>query len=200
MSSILASTSSTFSSNPLWYLTRSTAIVGFLLLTLGTVLGVAATQRSLASRAWPRFATQALHRNVNVLGLAFIIIHILTTLLDSYVHVGWLATLVPFTSSYRTLSVAAGTLALDVFLLVAATGFLRLRMKERGWRRVHVTAYLAWPLALLHFIGTGTDGAYARWGFWIALGSAAAVGAAAWLRLVTPRGPRGPVRSVAGAR
>jgi VIT1/CCC1 family predicted Fe2+/Mn2+ transporter len=32
---------SAFSSNPLWYTTRSTAVVGLVLLTLGAVLGVA---------------------------------------------------------------------------------------------------------------------------------------------------------------
>jgi hypothetical protein len=32
---------SAFSSNPLWYTTRSTAVVGLVLLTIGAVLGVA---------------------------------------------------------------------------------------------------------------------------------------------------------------
>ena len=60
---------STFSSSPLWYLTRSTGITAFVLLTLTTVLGIAATQRALASPAWPRFATQQLHRNVSLLAM-----------------------------------------------------------------------------------------------------------------------------------
>lgn len=199
MSSVLAATSG-FSSNPLWYTTRSTAVIGFLLLSLGTVLGVAATQRTLASRAWPRFATQALHRNVNVLGLLFIAVHILTTLLDSYVNVGIAAVVVPFASHYRSASVAWGTVALDLLLIVAATGFLRIRMRERAWRSVHLTAYPAWVFALVHFIATGTDGSFAKWGFWVAIAATAAVAAAGWLRLVTPRGPRGPIRSVAGTR
>lgn len=191
---------SAFSSNPLWYVTRSTAIIGFVLLTMGTVLGVAATQRTLASRAWPRFATQALHRNVNVLGLVFIVIHILTTVLDSYVDVGFTAVVVPLASHYRALAVSWGTLAFDLLLIIATTGFLRVRMQEAVWRRIHLAAYLAWPLALVHFISAGTDGAFGRWGFWLAVVATGAVAAAAWLRVVTPQGPQGPVRSVAGTR
>jgi hypothetical protein len=98
---------------------------------------------------------------VNLLGLVFVVIHILATLLDSYVHVGIAAVFVPFVSHYRAIGVAWGTLAFDLFLLIAATGVLRIRMREPIWRWIHTTAYLAWPLALVDFISTGTDGAYA---------------------------------------
>jgi methionine sulfoxide reductase heme-binding subunit len=188
-----------FSSNPLWYLTRSTGVVAFVLLTLGTVLGVAATQRALASPGWPRFATQVVHRNVNLLALAFVVVHFVTTLLDGYVSVGVAAVLVPFVSSYRAVAVAWGTLAFDLLLLVAITGLIRIRMREPVWRLIHLTAYLAWPLALAHFIATGTDGAFAAWGFWLGVVCALCVTAAGYLRLSTRgSGPQGPVRSVAG--
>ena len=190
-------TASAFNSNPLWYLTRSTAVVGFVLLTIGAVLGVASTQRTLASRAWPRFATQALHRNVNVLGLLFIIVHIITTVADSYVQISIASAVVPFTSDYKTVGVMWGTVAFDLFLIVAVTGFLRVRMKEPIWRTVHVLSYLAWPLGMIHFVSTGTDGGSPRWGFWLAIVCTFAVAAAAVLRVTTPDGPQGPVRSVA---
>ncbi|MEO9139450.1 MAG: ferric reductase [Jatrophihabitans sp.] len=189
---------SVFSSNPLWYTTRSTAVVGFVLLSIGAVLGVASTQRTLASHSWPRFATQALHRNVNVLGLLFIVIHIITTIADSYVNVGIASAVVPFTSSYKTLGVAWGTIAFDLLLVVAVTGFLRVRMQEPVWRWIHLTSYLAWTLGLVHFVSIGTDGAAAKWGFWLAIVATFAVASAAVLRVVTPNGPQGPVRSVTG--
>lgn len=195
MSTTLAA--SAFSSNPLWYTTRSTAVVGFVLLTIGAVLGVASTQRTLASRAWPRFATQALHRNVNVLGLLFIVVHIITTVADSYVNVSVASAVVPFASSYKSTDVMWGTVAFDIFLIVAVTGFLRVRMKEPVWRWIHFLSYVAWPLSMIHFISTGTDGATSKWGFWLAVVATFAVAAAAVLRIVTPNGPQGPVRSVA---
>jgi sulfoxide reductase heme-binding subunit YedZ len=189
-----------FGSNPLWYLTRSTAVIAFILLTIGSVLGVAATQRALASQSWPRFATQAVHRNVNLLALVFIAIHVITTLADGYVDVGVAAVLVPFVSGYRAVPVALGTLALDLLLAVIVTSLVRLRMQERAWRLIHLAAYIAWPLALTHFILTGTDGAAPRWGFWLGLVCVVPVAGAAFVRLTRPDGPQGPVRSVAGGR
>ncbi|HEY1449503.1 MAG TPA: hypothetical protein VGF47_01020, partial [Solirubrobacteraceae bacterium] len=46
-----------------WYLTRSTGVVGLLLLTLAVGLGVVDVHR-LSSSRWPRFVLDSLHRNV----------------------------------------------------------------------------------------------------------------------------------------
>jgi predicted ferric reductase len=174
-----------FSSSPLWYMTRSTGIVAFILLTIALAFGVAATQRALASRAWPRFATQALHRNVSLIGLVLLLVHITTTLVDSFVAVGWVSVVVPFTSSYKRLWLGVGTLAFDAFLLVIITSLLRLRIPQRLWLAIHLSVYVAWPLSLLLFLRIGTDAKGGEFGAWIALACAATVGAAVGVRLVT---------------
>jgi predicted ferric reductase len=194
----LASTA-TFSSSPLWFITRSTGITAFVLLTLATVLGIAATQRALASRSWPRFATQQLHRNLSLLAVGVLLVHIVTTLADSYVDVGWLAIVIPFWSKYQTLGVALGTLAFDLLLLVIVSSLLRLRISARVWRALHYTSYVAWPLALLHFLNTGTDASHGRWGIWLGLAGAAVVAAAGVVRLRTSN-PPGPLPSIRSAR
>ena len=172
-----------FSSSPLWYLTRSTGITAFVFLTITTVFGIAATQRALASPTWPRFATQQLHRNVSLLAMVLLLVHIVTTLLDSYVNVGWLSIVLPFWSSYRTTGVALGTVAFDLLLLVVISSLLRLRMAATTWRVIHYTSYAAWPLALLHFLMTGTDASHGRWGIWLGIGGAVVVLTATWLRV-----------------
>ncbi|MGZ6827313.1 MAG: ferric reductase-like transmembrane domain-containing protein [Mycobacteriales bacterium] len=195
--SALTGTVTPFSSAPLWYLTRSTGVVSFLLLTAALVLGVASTQRALASPRWPRFATQSLHRNVALLGLGLLVVHIATTVLDSYVTVGWVSAVVPFSSSYKRLGVGLGALALDLLLLVVGTSLVRLHLPLRAWRAVHLSAYALWPVSLLHFLLTGTDARAGQFGTWLGLGAAGAVGAASAVRLLTPSRPRGPVASVA---
>jgi sulfoxide reductase heme-binding subunit YedZ len=190
----VVASAATFSTSPLWFLTRSTGITAFVLLTITTVLGVAATKRALASPAWPRFATQQLHRNVSLLAMVVLVVHIMTTLLDSYVNVGWLSFVIPFWSSYRTLGVALGTVAFDLLLLVVVTSLLRLRMPARLWRAIHFSSYAAWPMALLHFLNTGTD-AGQGWGVWLAIACSAAVVGAAAIRFTTSNTPR-PLASV----
>jgi len=180
---------------PLWYLSRSSGLVSFVLITLTLCLGIASTQRALASPRWPRFATQGLHRNVSLLALALLVVHIVSTVSDSYVSISWWAAVVPGVSHYRGLWVALGTLAFDLVLVLIGTSLVRLRMNATAWRWIHYTAYAAWPLAWLHFLKTGTDAAHGRFGLWIAILSAALVGAAVSAR-TTLRDDPAPVRSV----
>lgn len=180
---------------PLWYLSRSTGIVSFVLITLTLCLGIASTQRALASPGWPRFATQGLHRNVSLLALGFLGVHLVSTIADSYVNISWWAAVVPGASHYRGFWVALGTIAFDVLLVVIATSLVRLRMNARLWRWIHYSVYAAWPLAWLHFLKTGTDAARGHFGLWIAIAAAALVGAAVGAR-TTLRDDPAPVRSV----
>ena len=180
---------------PLWYLSRSTGMVSFALVTVSFCLGIASTQRALASPSWPRFATQALHRNVSLLALGFLGVHVVTTVVDGYVDISWWSAVVPGVAHYRGTWVALGTVAFDLLLAITASSLLRLRMSATAWRWLHLTSYLAWPLAWLHFLKTGTDAAHGRFGLWIAIASAVAVGAAVGVRSTLADDPA-PVRSV----
>ena len=77
------------------------------------VLGILTANRVVTAR-WPGFALQDLHRRISVIAMAFLACHILTSVLDTYVHIGWAAVVVPFVSSYQPLWVALGTVGLDL--------------------------------------------------------------------------------------
>jgi len=166
------SAASAFSVAPLWYTTRSTAVIGFVLLTFSMMLGVASTQRALTGPSWPHFATQTLHRNVSLLALLFVVAHIVTTVADSFVKVGWWAAVVPGMSHYKTGWVALGTIAFDVMLVVIATSMLRDRLPLRVWRGIHFSVYGLWALAFVHFLAMGSDAAHGHWGLWLDIGAA----------------------------
>ncbi|ARF53335.1 ferric reductase-like transmembrane domain-containing protein [Streptomyces gilvosporeus] len=142
--------------SPLWYATRAGGTVALLLLTATVALGIAVGGR-YAPRRLARFEIGALHRNLSVLTLVFLALHIMTAIADTFVHLGWLVTVVPFASSYRTLWLGLGTVAFDLMLAVAATSAVRLRLGQRRWKAVHWLGYAAWPVALFHAAGTGTD-------------------------------------------
>ena len=42
-------------------------------------------------------------------------------------------------------------------LTLIVTSLMRTRLGLRSWRLVHWSAYLCWPVAVLHGLGTGTD-------------------------------------------
>lgn len=192
---LAAAVNTPFSQAPLWYATRSTGLVAFVLLTLTVAFGVASTQRALASPHWPRFATQALHRNISLLSVAFLLVHIVTTVIDSFVNVGWLSVVLPFSSSYKRLGVGLGTIAFDLVMVVVVTSLLRLQLSQRLWRAVHLSVYAAWPVALLHFLKTGTE-AKSSLGTWLAIGATAVVAGAVALRLMTSDEQPRPVGSI----
>lgn len=175
MTVIAAGTSAT------WTLTRASGAVSLLLLTAAFALGIADVAR-WRSRTWPRFAVDALHRNLALLALAFVAVHVLTTVLDRFVSIGVVSAFVPFSNSYRTIWLSLGAVALDLFLALIVTSMLRRHIGLRAWRAVHWAAYACWPVALLHALGTGTD-ASRPWMLAVALASTAVVAAAVVARL-----------------
>ena len=144
------------SSTSLWYATRASGIVALVLLTLTMVLGLVTTSRSRA-RNWPGFAQQEIHRRISILAVVFLALHVLTSVLDTYVNIGWLAVVVPFASPYSRFWVGLGTVALDLMIAVFVSSLLRARLRPGTWRGIHWLAYASWPIALAHTFGLGTD-------------------------------------------
>ncbi len=182
---VLAATSP----SPLWYLTRGSGVVTLLLLTVSVCLGIATT-RGWRSERVPRFVVAGLHRNLTLLAIVFLSIHVGTTVGDRYTPIGIKDAFVPFLSPYRPVWLGLGALACDLLLALVITSLLRARLGYRVWRLTHWLAYASWPLALVHGLGTGTD---ARFGWMTAVGAGclALVVAALTVRVAaTPAGPR----------
>jgi hypothetical protein len=172
----------------LWYATRGTGVVALLLLTATVALGVAGTARFEMPR-WPRLLSAGLHRHLALLAVAFVVVHVVTTILDPFAPIGWTAAVIPFSASYRPFWLGLGTVAFDLLLAVVVTSLLRARIGYRTWRTVHWLAYASWPVALWHGLGTGTD---SRLGWMVALDGACVVAvgcAVAWRISMVPSAP-----------
>ncbi len=144
-----------------WYLTRASGTVALVLLTASVVVGVAAIAR-LRGPGVPRFVVDGVHRTASLLAVAFLVVHILTAVLDSFASISLLDAVVPFIGSYRPLWLGLGAVAFDLLLAVALTSVVRDRMGHATWRGVHWLAYAAWPVAVVHGLGTGSD-VHQRW-------------------------------------
>jgi sulfoxide reductase heme-binding subunit YedZ len=149
-----------------WYLTRGSGIVTLVLLTVSVSLGVLTSVR-WRSKGLPRFVVAGLHRNVTLLAVVFLAIHVSTTIIDGYTPIGLRDAFIPFLSPYRPIWLGLGALSSDLLAAVVVTSLLRARLGFRTWRTVHWLAYATWPLALIHSLGTGSD---ARFGWMAALG------------------------------
>ena len=182
----------------LWYTTRAAGAVSLVLLSAVVVLGLA-TRMRVEGRGWPRFLSAQVHRDLSMLALVFLGLHIVTAVVDPFTHLG-LAALVPFGSSYRTLWLGLGAAAFELVLAVAVTSLLRARIGARAWRALHWLAYAAWPIAVFHGIGTGTDSS-SMWMLGIDLVCVGGVTAAAvWRVLGAPADPLADERRAAARR
>ena len=167
----------------LWYTTRGAGVVSLLLLSAVVVLGVLSVRR-FESRGWPRFLTVGLHRNLSLVAVVFLLIHIVTAVVDPFTSLGWVAAVIPFGSSYRTFWLGLGTLAAELMAAIVVTSLLRQWIGARVWRLVHWLSYASWPIAVVHGWGTGTDSG-AAWLLTIQVLCVLGVGLAVLARLVT---------------
>ncbi len=139
-----------------WFLTRGSGVVTLVLLTTSVCLGVLTSLRWRSARL-PRFLVSGLHRNVTLLAVVFLAIHVLTTLLDAYAPINLQDAFIPFLSPYRPIWLGLGALSCDLIAAVVVTSLLRVRFGYGIWRMTHWLAYASWPLALAHSLGTGSD-------------------------------------------
>jgi methionine sulfoxide reductase heme-binding subunit len=158
-----------------WYASRATGVVALLLLTAVLVLGILVNRQGRLP-GLPRFAVTSLHRNLSLLAMAFIAIHVVTAVLDTYVSIPILSAVVPFDSGYERLWLGLGAVSFDLMLAMIITSLLRGRLNRTLWRAIHLLAYVSWPVALAHSIGSSKD---LQHGWLLDLGIACAAIAAA---------------------
>jgi predicted ferric reductase len=174
-----------FTSPYLWYTTRATGFVALMLFTLVVALGTFVANR-IGGTYVGRFELNELHRSITMVAMVFLVVHIFTTLVDSYVPTGWFSALLPLTSTYEPVHVALGAVAFDLILAVWVSSLLKARIANRSWRFIHWFSWLALASALAHSFLTGTD-SRTSWG--LALGivcGAVAVLSALWRYFARP--------------
>lgn len=140
----------------LWFTTRAAGTVSLILLSCVVGIGLLARLRVESAR-WPRFLTAELHARLALMTVVFLALHIITAVVDPFTSLGFVPVVVPFGSSYRTFWLGLGTVAFELLIAVVVTSVARRFIGPRVWRGVHWLAYAAWPVAVLHGIGTGTD-------------------------------------------
>jgi methionine sulfoxide reductase heme-binding subunit len=172
---------------PLWYATRASGYTALVLLSATVVVGLLTSTRQ-SGRDWPRFVVQSLHRNLSLLVVVFLLIHIATSVIDPFAKLSVTDAVVPFVATYRPLWLGLGVVSCELLLAITLTSLMRNRLGWRAWQIVHLLAYVSWPVAVVHGIGTGTD-TKSVWALLLVTGCVVVViGALVWRLAVA--GPR----------
>jgi len=148
-------------------------------LTATVALGLLTTERVFLSPA-NRVRAQFAHRAAAFAGMAFLLTHI--SLMISLNHVPVAAAVIPVAGVY----VGFGAVAFDLMVVAVVTGMVRGRFAVTGkpwlWRLMHTSAYLAWPVSILHGLTAGRFAA--SWVSWSYMACLAAVGSALLVRVL----------------
>ena len=139
--------------SPLWFLDRSAGEVTLLLLSAVVILGIV---RSSTPAATP-YLVEGLHTNLALMTIVFGGLHVLAAILDPYAGLGPPDALVPFISSYRTTWLGLGVVSAYLVAAGVFTSWPARRLPRVVWLWLHRSLYLAWTVALVHSLGTGSD-------------------------------------------
>ncbi|ASU82411.1 hypothetical protein CDO52_06040 [Nocardiopsis gilva YIM 90087] len=161
----------------LWTYSGVIALVG---MTALVVSGLMAADRILTSPTL-RLVYQAVHRAIALASVGFLFAHI--TLQVAFSGVGLFSAIVPIGTD---ITIVFGVFASNLMILIIATSMLRKRFAgtrwQWVWRGVHTTAYLCWPMAIVHGLTAGRpEAGYVTLGYALCL---AAVGAALVVRML----------------
>ena len=140
-----------------WYLSRSSALVAYILTWLSMVLGLMLTSR--AARLWPGGPVAFdLHQHASLLGLVLGLFHALILLGDNYIKTNLREILIPFTyGGYEPRWVGLGQVAFYLLAIVSLSFYLRPLLGRQAWRVIHFLSFLLFALALAHGLLSGTE-------------------------------------------
>ncbi|CAB4888304.1 MAG: 2Fe-2S iron-sulfur cluster binding domain-containing protein [Actinobacteria bacterium] len=147
-----------------WYVTRASSVIAWVLLTGSIVLGILLSTRVMRKVDNPAWL-QDLHRFVSGLALIFVGLHLVSLMLDEFVHFSLAEILIPGATANstvtsiqaKTIPVTLGVLALYLMIAVQATSWFMNKLPRRFWKGIHYSAYAALVLVMFHAGFSGTD-------------------------------------------
>ena len=140
----------------LWYATRGLGMATLIVMTATVVLGIMTSVRWIGETT-PGFVAAELHRNLSLIGICLLAAHVVTTILDPFAGITVRDAIIPVGAQYRPIWLGLGVVGMEIMVALIVTSLLRERIGLRLWRWIHWVAYLSWPLAVVHGLGTGSD-------------------------------------------
>jgi len=141
----------------IWLFARAAGITAYLILTFVIAIGLVLSHPvnkstwRLSKRIFPW------HENLLIFTIAFTAVHIVAIILDPYAGVGVFGTFIPGLSSFRSVPVALGTLALYGLLLTGITARYTKLLPPGMWLKIHRLSIIVWGLSWTHGLLAGTD-------------------------------------------
>lgn len=140
-----------------WLAARAAGFLTLGLLTLQVVLGLVLSHPTNKGTWKLSRLLFPWHANIWIFVLAFLAFHVATIVVDPFAGVGIGGALLPGLSSYRTVPVAIGVIALYALLVTGLTARYTKLLPRGVWLTLHRFSLLVLALAWMHGVLSGTD-------------------------------------------
>jgi predicted ferric reductase len=144
------------SSKAYWFISRSSGVLAYVLLTLGVMWGLVQSGGILRPTIPPLLAL-GLHSFLNWSSLAMAALHAIILLGDNFIKLTLGDIVIPFISPYRPLVVGLGILAIYLMFLLALSFYVRRQLGQKTFRTLHYASYLTYLLVTWHSLGASSD-------------------------------------------
>jgi predicted ferric reductase len=141
-----------------WYVTRAAGLTSYFLLWLSMVWGMVIPSKFFHPFLEGTFSYD-FHEFLSLLGLGFVLLHVVALMLDQYLPFSIWEILVPFVDTYRPIWVGLGIIGFYLFLLVTVTFYMRRTIGLEAFRKIHLLSIAGYLGATLHGLFAGTDSA-----------------------------------------
>ena len=138
----------------LWITSRAAGTAALLTSSVSVGVGLLMGRNLLKGR---KLDLRITHEALSLATIIAIVIHAVALLGDSFFHPSIADITVPFASGYKEPWMAMGIVAGWMMVILGLSFYVRGRIGQQRWRKLHRFTALAWVLGLTHSFGEGTD-------------------------------------------
>jgi methionine sulfoxide reductase heme-binding subunit len=140
----------------MWYLSRATGMVAWVVLGITCLWGILLITRMLKPADRPAWLLD-LHRYLGVLSLVTVAAHMATLVGDNWTHFGWSELFVPQASVWNRVAVTWGVIAFYLLVVIQVTSWFMKWIPRRLWHGVHLLSYVLFAMVTVHGFLAGSD-------------------------------------------
>lgn len=141
----------------IWLGSRAAGFMALLLLTFQVVVGLVLSHPTNKSTWRLSKLLFPWHEHAWVFTIAFGVVHVVSIAMDGFAKVGWVGSIIPGLSEFRTVPVALGTLSMYALLITGLTARLTRLLPAGWWLKLHRLSLGVLGLAWAHGMLAGTD-------------------------------------------
>ncbi len=140
----------------MWYITRASGLIAYVLLWFSMVWGLGVSSKIFDVVLHGTF-TYDFHQYISLLAIGFTLLHMGVLLFDGYMPYSIFQILLPFISPYRPFWIGIGVIGFYLMLLVTVTFYMRTKIGMKTFRAIHTFSLVSYFAITLHSFMSGSD-------------------------------------------